>query len=138
MGKLIERLLQNNNPFVKYMLKDAVKHNQFVYNQLVLLLNNAVQYFGELDYIDVKNESTKDRLKGKIMGDIRFFDQGNLISYFALFSGGKKGLRSNIVRVNAKSADTMINRRITELNELYEAIHHITPNFEGVQSNDDF
>lgn len=138
MGKLIERLLQNNNPFVKYMLKDAVKHNQFVYNQLVLLLNNAVQYLGELDYIDVKNETTKDRLKGKIMGDIRFFDQGNLISYFALFSGGKKGLRSIIVRVNAKSADTMINRRITELNELYEAIHHITPNFEGVQSNDDF
>ena len=48
----------------------------------------------------------------------------------------KKGLRSNIIRVNAESSDTMINRQISELNGLYDAIHCITPRFEGGNDND--
>ena len=41
----------------------------------------------------------------------------------------EKGLCSNIIRVDAKSEDALINRRILELNNLYDAIHHIAFKF---------
>ena len=129
MGELIERLLQNNNIFVQYMLKDAIRHNQSVYDQLDALLADAVRFYKRLDY-DMTNARIKDDLTKGILQDLRFFD-GDLISYFALLPETKKGLRSNIIRVNAKSKDTMINRQITELNELFEAIHNIKPKFGG-------
>ena len=50
MGELIERLLQNNNIFVEYMLKDAIRHNQSVYDQLDALLADAVGFYKRLDY----------------------------------------------------------------------------------------
>lgn len=129
IGELIERLLQNKNPFVEYILKDAIQHNQYVYDQLFLLLDNAVQSLKELDYIDIKNEETKDRLTNEILRDFRFFDEGSLISYFSISSGAVKKLNSNIIQVNAESTDPMIKRRILELNDLYNAIHNIRPHF---------
>ena len=68
--------------------------------------------------------------------DLYFYGDGSLVSYFALLPNTKKGLRSNIIRVNAESSDTMINRQISELNGLYDAIHCITPRFEGGNDND--
>ena len=76
------------------------------------------------------NARIKDDFTKGILQDLKFFD-GDLVSYFALLPGTKKGLRSNIIQVNANSEDILTNRRISELNELYDSIHHITPNFEG-------
>ena len=128
MGELIERLLQNKNSFAEYMLKDAIRHNQYVYDQLASLLADAVQTRTRL-YYDMINAAVKNDLTKGILKDLYFYNDGDLVSYFALFPGTKKGLRSNIVRVNAKSTAPMISRRILELNELYEAIHVITPSF---------
>ena len=130
MGKLIERLLQNKNDFTEYMLKSAIQHNQYVFDQLAALLSDTVQSCGKL-YYDVTNSAAKSEMEKRILSDLCFYDDGSLVSYFALFPETKEGLRSNIIRVNAESADAMINRRIWELNDLYDAIHHITPNFEG-------
>ena len=129
IGELIERLLQNNRPFAEYMLKDAIRHNQSVYDQLSILLTDAVNFYKRLDY-DMANIKKKNDVTRGILRDLDFFD-GDLVSYFALLPGTEKGLNSNIIQVNAESADTMINRQITELNELYNAIRHITPKFEG-------
>ncbi len=129
IGELIERLLQNNRPFAEYMLKDAIRHNQSVYDQLSVLLTDAVNFYKRPDY-DMTNIVIKNDVIRGILRYLNFFD-GDLVSYFALLPGTKKGLRSNIIQVNAKSADTVINRLITELNELYNAIRHITPRFEG-------
>lgn len=134
VGELVERLLQNKNVFVEYILKDAIRHNQYVYDQLVSLLTDTVRFYRQLDY-DTTNETVKNNLTKKILSDLHFYDDGSFVSYFTLLPDMKKGLRSNIIRVNAKSADTMINRRILELNDLYDAIHHITPKFEGGQSD---
>lgn len=130
MGELIERLLQNQNSFAEYMLKDAIRHNQYVYGQLASLLADAVQTRKGL-YYDMTNTAAKNDLTKEILKDLYFYDDGDLVSYFALFPGTKKGLRSNIIRVNTKSTDTMISRQILELNELYDAIHHITLSLEG-------
>lgn len=130
IGELIERLLQNKNRFAECMLRDAIRHNQYVYDQLESLLDDTVQACRELHY-DITNTAVKNDLTKGILKDLQFYDGGTIVSYFALFPGTKKGLRSNIIRVNAGSTDIMIGRRISELNELYEAIHHITPNFGG-------
>lgn len=137
IGELIERLLQNKNDFAEYMLKDAIQHNQYVYDQLVYLLADAVRYYKKFSY-NITNVAIKDDLTKKILDDFHFYDDGSLVSYFAFLSGTKEGLMSNIIRVNAKSTDTMINRRILELNDLYDAIQHITPKFEGEQDIVDF
>lgn len=137
MGKLIEQLIQKNNRFAENMLKDAINHNQYVYEQLASLMADTVQACRG-SYYDMTNAAVKHNLTKGILKDLQFYDNGSLVSYFALFPGTKKGLRSNVIQVNAESTDTMISRRISELNELYEAIHHITPNFDGGQSNDDF
>lgn len=130
MGKLIERLLTNKNDFAEYMLKNAIQHNQYVFDQLTALMNDTVRSYRKL-YYDMTNSAVKNDLAKGILRDLCFFDDGSLVSYFAIFPEAKKGLRSNIIRVNAESADTMLNRRIRELNDLYDAIHRITPNFEG-------
>ena len=135
LGELIESLIQSKVKFAEYMLKDAIRHNQYVYDQLTALLYDAVQFYKKMD-CDLTNVVMQDDLTKGILRDLRFFGDGNLVSYFALFSNTKKGLRSNIIWVNAKSPDTMINRRISELNGLYDAIHHITPRFEGGNDND--
>ncbi|MCI8639296.1 MAG: hypothetical protein HFG41_09195 [Coprococcus sp.] len=129
IGELIERLLQNKNSFTEYMLKDAIRHNQYVYDQLVSLLAAAVKFYREINY-DITNTTVKNDLTKGILKDLYFYDEGSLVSYFAMPPRIKKGLRSNIIHVNAKSTDAMLNRRISELNDLYDAIHHIMPEFE--------
>lgn len=126
IGELIERLIQNKNSFAEYMLKDVIRHNQYVYDQLDFLLTDTVRLYREMGY-DITNAAIKNDL---IIRNLDFYDDGSLVSYFALLPGTKKGLRSNIIRVNTKSADPIINRRISELNNLYDAIQHITPKFD--------
>ncbi len=128
LGELIERLLQAKNEFTEYMLKDAIQHNQYVYDQLTSLMAYAGQSYEQIGY-DITNNMIINVLKKGILRDLHFYVEGHLASYFAILPGTKKGLRSNIVRVNAESSDTMINRRISELNSLFDAIHHITPKF---------
>ena len=132
IGELIEQLLQSKNNFAEYMLKDAIRHNQYVYDQLKTFLDDTVRVCRGM-YYDMTNAAVKKQLAKEILGNLKFHDEGNLVSYFGLFPGkGKKEiLRSNIIQVNANSEDILTNRRISELNELYDSIHHITPNFEG-------
>lgn len=137
LGELIERLLKAKNKFTEYMLKDAIQHNQYVYDQLTSLMADAVRSHEQIGYDITNNVIINDLTKG-ILSDLHFYGDGHLVSYFALLPETKKGLRSNIVRVNAESSNTMINRRISELNSLYDAIHQITPQFKGGKDNDVF
>lgn len=137
LGELIERLLQTKNDFAEYMLKDAIQHNQYVYDQLASLMADAIRSYEQIGY-DITNPAIKSDLEKGILRYLHFYGEGNLVSYFALLPETKKGLRSNIVRVNAESLDTIIKRRISELNSLYDAIHHITPKFKQGGKNNDF
>lgn len=128
IGELIERLIQSNNHFAEYMLKEAIRHNQSVYDQLSVLLTDAVKYYKCLGY-DITNIEIKKDVIEWILHDLNFLD-GDFIGCFFRFSNPRKGLISNIIQVKAESADTMMKRRIMELNELYDAIHNIMPEFE--------
>lgn len=134
LGELIERLLQAKNKFAEHMLKGAIQHNQYVYDKLSSLLEDTIQCYKQLPYSDITDSAVKIRFTEEILSFLHFCEDGSLISYYQRTFNPKakaSSLSSNIVRVNATSSDTVISRRITELNELYEAIHHITPNFEG-------
>ena len=128
IGELIERLLETQNEYVEYMLKDAIQHNQYVYDQLLSLMNDTVKFYRK-EY-DPTNTWGKDYLTKMILNYFDFHDDGSFVNYGALVPTMKKGLCSNIIHVNASSEDTMINRRILELNDLYDAIHNMMPNFE--------
>lgn len=130
IGKLMERLLQNKNGFVEYMLKDAIQHNQYVYDQLASSLTAMVRYYKKMSD-DVANVAVKNDLTKSLSSSLYFSDDGSLVKYFVLLPVVEKGLCSNIIRVDAKSEDTLINRRILELNDLYDAIHHIASQFGG-------
>lgn len=134
MGELIERLLQNKNNSAEYMLKGAIRHNQYVYDQLTTLLTDAIRFYSNM-YYDITDETTKESLTQRILKDLFFYSEGRLVNYFTVLSRTGKRWASNIIRVNAESTDTMISRRILELNDLYHAIHHIIPNYEGVKIN---
>lgn len=130
-GELIERLLQSKNTFSESLLEAAIRHNQSVYDRLDALLAGTVGFYKGLEY-DLSNAAIKESLVKGILRDLDFYDNGDLVSYYPLLPKLKKGLRSNIIRVNARSADDAISRQIARLNELYDAIHAITPRFEGV------
>jgi len=134
LGELIERLLQTKNEFTEYMLKDAIQHNQYVYDQLTSLFSDTIRSYEQIGY-DITNIAITNDLTKGILRDLSFYGEGHLVSYFALLPETKKGLRSNIVRINAESSDTLLNRRISELNSLYDAIHQITPKFKGGNHN---
>lgn len=137
LGELIERLLKAKNEFAEYMLKDAIQHNQYVYDQLTSLMADAVQSYEQIGY-DITNNVIINDLTKEILSYLHFYSEGHLVSYFAFLPETKKGVRSNIIRVNAESSDTIMNRRILELNSLFDAIQHITPKFKGGKDNDVF
>lgn len=128
IGELIERLLENKNEFAKYILKEAIWHNQYVYEQLNILMADAVRFYKEIGF-DLTNEAIKNDLTKGVLKDLDFYPDGILLSFFALPLRTKKGLRANIIRVNAESEDTSINRLILELNDLHDTIRNITPQF---------
>ena len=128
LGELIERLLKAKNEFAEYMLKGAIQHNQYVYDQLTFLMADAIRSYEQIGY-DITNNVIKNDLEKGILEDFHIFGEGYLVSYFAFLPETKKGVRSNIIRVNAGSSNTIMNRRISELNSLFDAIHHITPDF---------
>ena len=73
---------------------------------------------------------TRRTLTKCILGYLHFHEDGSFVHHFGPFPEMKRGLKSNIVRVNAESADPLISRRILELNNLYDAIHNIVPKFD--------
>lgn len=137
LGELIERLLQAKNEFAENMLKDAIQHNQYVYDQLTSSLTQAKRYYIETGY-DMTNVALINDLAKETLKFLNFYGDGRIVNYFPLSPKIKGGLRSNIVRVNAESPDPITNRRISELNSLYDAIHHITPKFKGEAETDTF
>lgn len=124
IGELIERLLREKNSFAEFMLKDAVQHNQSVYDQLDSLLSETVQAYKKIG-IDIGNK--KDQLTKQSSSDLNFYQYG-LVEYYDLMI--RKGMMSNLVRVNVDpadidQADPVVKRRIKELNELYDAVHDL-------------
>lgn len=71
IGELIERLLHNKNNHVERILREAIKHNQYVYDQLAALMADALRLYKEYGY-DLTNEALKTDLTKGILRDLDF------------------------------------------------------------------
>ena len=125
-GKLIDTLIRHNNNYVQWMLKDALKHNQYAFNTLTKLLDTSTKHYKELYKDDIHIDTVKEDIIKLLLRDIDYYDDGDLISYRTV--NAKGGIITNLVKVEATSDNTQIKRLIQEVNEIYEAIKTITPN----------
>ena len=126
ISQLISALLETKNGYVQWMLKDAIKHNQYVRNRIVDLMEESADYCRQLYGERLQIESIKTDIVKGIMRDVDFYEDGNLVSY-RTFSR-KDGIITNLVRVEGTSDDVQTRRLIQEVNELYEEIREIAPN----------
>lgn len=124
ISRLIETLIKTNNSYVQWMLKDAIKHNQYAFDKLKELLDLSAEYFKDLHSYNNKWEIIKDNIRNGILQDIRRYDDGKMICYRTV--NGKDGIITNLVKVDATSDNVQIKRLIQEVNESYEAVQNIT------------
>ncbi len=129
LGEVIERLLENRSDVAESMLKEAIRHNQYVYDQLDSLLAQSVSFYEEY-YLPEVLEELKDSLVKSIKMDFWFFNDGNLMKFVPRIPGSKI-FGSNVIRVRAQSKDARLDRLIRELNDLFDAIQHMSPKFGG-------
>lgn len=125
INQLIEVLVKTNNRYVEWVLKDAIKHNQYALDKLKSLLETSVKYYKELYAESLQHETIKkDIIKG-IVRDIDYYDDGEIVSYRTIHA--KDGIITNLIKVTATSEDAYTNRLIQEVNEIYDKIQNITP-----------
>ena len=126
ISQLISALLETKNDYVQWMLKNAIKHNQYVRNRLADLLEVSADYYRQLYEESLQIESIKTDIVKSIMRDIDFYEDGNLVSYRTVLR--KDGIITNLVKVEGTSDDVQTRRLIQEVNELYEEIRKLVPN----------
>lgn len=124
MSELIDLLIQCNNDYVEWLLKDAISHNENTYTKLKKLINNTINSNPQ-EYLECEVEKN-DIMKG-IIKEVDFYDNGNLISYRD--RGTIDGIITNIIRSNATSTNNKTNRLIRELNDSYNKICNIKNEF---------
>lgn len=125
INKLIEVLIETNNDYVIWILKNAIKHNQFVLDKLNELLTSSINYYKNLDMYYMQAEKIKDDTIKRILRNIDYFGDGEIICYRT--PDAKDGIVTNLVLVNATSKDVQTNHLIQELNESYDKIRNIRP-----------
>lgn len=119
-GELIDLLIQKNNNYAERLLKNAINHNQYVYNKLTVLLKNAIHSYPK-EYL--KYETTKKDIIKSIMQEVTFYDNGCLISYRDTRS--RDGIISNIIHTKVESSNSIINGMSEDVNNLYNKIHNL-------------
>lgn len=124
ISELIDVLLENNNDYAEWVIKNAIKHNQYVYDHLCKLFEPAVKdYKKQLGFL--KHEDLKGTIEKSILEDVHFCANSSLIKYLGRYTADM--MVSNLVRVSATSNNVKITHLIQELNDLYSKIKTITP-----------
>ena len=123
INRLIEALIKKNNEYVKWMLKDVIKHNQYALDKLAGLLDTSVKYYKDLYTNSIHIETVKADITKGILRDINYYDDGNLVSYRTV--DVKDGIITNLVKINATANDEQLKRLIQEANEIYNAFHYV-------------
>lgn len=110
ISQLLDRLIENNSPFLENALEKAIQHNESTGKKLKELLQESIHngcYYGD----NWKKE-------------VRFHKKGNIIHFRDTLA--VTGIITNIARVTKKSTDSQISRLIEVLNRSYHSIRHIT------------
>lgn len=125
IGTLIESLVERKKDFVQQVLKYVIKHNQYALDKLSELLKESVEFYRKTYRNNIEFDIVKDDIFDKIMYNIEFYDDDNIIRYRNI--GFNNNFASNVIKVNVTSDDIKTNHLIHELNDLYYKIQNITP-----------
>lgn len=123
IGKLIERLIERKNDFVDFMLKDAIKHNQCVFDKLTEQFESYIDGYKNRYIKNIVDENSKEEIIDRTM---YYYDcEYDFVNYRT--NPITNGFVTNIVQVTVNSNDVMTRRLIEELNKIYDDIKNITP-----------
>lgn len=123
-SRLIDNLIKTNNDYVQWILRSAIEHNKYALNRLTELLNISVSEYKNTYNISL--EKNKEDISRVILGDITYYDNGDIISYRTL--NVTDGIITNLVKVDTTSNNIQVKRLIQEVNKIYNAITNITLN----------
>lgn len=132
ISELLDKLIQNNHPYMEFALKNAINHSQKTLDFIKDSITDSIESTAEI-YKATYQEDQLSQLKisfiDKATEDLTLYDNCHAIKYFDLFGRTGKGITTTIACVSAKSNDALINRLINELNSLYDRIKNIKNEF---------
>lgn len=128
MHELLKRLIENKNKYAEAILKRAIEHNNCILKKLSEMIDEAFELSkNSFSYGDDYKAPVEVVIKAA-MNYYQFDADDGFLSY--MFAKSKKDnprFCANVVCVEAKSNDLLINSLIEELNRLYSAVRNIQP-----------
>lgn len=135
VGKLIELLVKNKNPYTEIVLKNCIEHNKITLKKLNDLIPAAMD-----DYLKQLNKpqdmfSEKQIKKWKndaqifVMGNYIFDTNENTVKFANTVNYDE--IYTNVIFVNVNSGTTNISNLVDTVNEYYEKIQ----NYKGGTQN---
>ena len=132
ISELLDKLIENNHPYIEFALKNTIKHSQnvldFINNSIANSIESTVEIF-KATYHEEQLSQLKTSFVDKATQDLMVYDNCHVIKYFDLFGRTGKGITTTIAYVSAKSNDALINKLINEVNSLYDRIKNIKNEF---------
>lgn len=138
LSDVVEIMLDNNNErYAETIIKELIAHNKKTYERINALIDETCQK--EIRAIQDKKESimkeayqngvtladlkitfkTEKEVRQSILGWFSYNENNDIVSFY---NGNKKGIATNIVKVNNKKGSHEIKKLIKELNEWYNKI----------------
>lgn len=114
--ELIYKLIENNNPYAKKLINQAILHNERVYKRLEELVEFAVNDLTDGDWSkDIRNINTQ-----LVKRHIYYRLNGKVINF--AYQTNENRLVSNIINFEYHTNDLVLNDLIDRLNDSYQKI----------------
>ena len=123
--RLISALIKAKSDYAERIIKVAIKHNQYVLDELTRLVAVDVEFCKEFYGEKIAFDKSKAEIIKKIVDYIDYNNDGNFVSYHTVEN--KSLLLSNIVRVTESTDKVNLKHLIQKLNEIYDKIINIQP-----------
>ncbi len=124
ISELTNKLIQKNNSFTEFVLRNVIEHNQYVYDKLSNMIKETID-----NYHNVYSWMSDDEIYSSIKREIDFYDDDNFISYRNTVTKECIGMMTNYIKIDAKSNEPRIKHLIKESNSLHDKIVNIKDSF---------
>lgn len=132
ISELLDKLIENNHPYMEFALKNAINHSQKILDFIKNSIADSIESMIEI-YKATSQEEQLSQLRisfvDKAAEDLTVYDNCRAIKYFDWFGSTGKGITTIIAYVSAESNDALISGLINELNGLYDRIENIKNEF---------
>lgn len=142
MNELVNALIKEKHSYTEFVLKNIIKHNEYVYNITEDTINILTSWYKKQFSYMLESKDGIETLKNIFLSETLEFDHSKTRIYCRGYSEKDVGTRSikgqvltNIIKLEASSKDLKIQKLIEENNTLYNKIINIKPNFKENENN---